>query len=277
MGKRKKKSKRRRERAISAFGLRGSAHRYESAPLYQSRFQESDMVWLADEYRERSRSEPSLRLEDFSAQYGVSAQELRAYVPDLSRDISNSVTLWHGTTASRARSILREGFSTKKSRSGRKIFFAARPGMARGHAKGRASEDDPPAVLMCSIDLNRYSDYERRGREVYIFRYERIASEVITQIEGSLKHSSEEQEKPKKTDVSPTDVALTFNSGQAGIAYWINTCLKLKGSDIIYEDHEAVGKIKEWLDAQAHAGRFGAVPDDEMLEQMRKFLPQYFQ
>ena len=43
----------------------------------------------------------------------------------------------------------------------------------------------------------------------------------------------------------------------------------------IHEDHEVVGKIKEWLDAQANAGRFGEVSDEEMLIQVRKYIPQY--
>jgi len=59
------------------------------------------------------------------------------------------------------------------------------------------------------------------------------------------------------------------------IAYWINNCLKLRDGDRIHEDHQAVVRIKEWLDDQAEAGRFGEVSDEEMLIQMRKHLPQY--
>ena len=33
------------------------------------------------------------------------------------------------------------------------------------------------------------------------------------------------------------------------------------------------GKIKEWLDEQMDAGRFGEVPDDEILEQIGRYLP----
>jgi hypothetical protein len=275
MGKRKKKSKRRKALAISAFGLEGDAAYYEAAPLYQSRFHEGDMVWLADEYQRRSSSEPSLTLEDFAAEYGVSADVLRSYVSDLSRDVSRSVILWHGTTASRAESILREGFRAKKAKSGKKglIFFAARPSMARGHAQYRASEDDPAAVLMCSIDLGRYSDYERRGREVYVFRHNCIASEVIKKVEGPPRQRREKPEKRKDDSAEPANVALTFTSGPAGIAYWINSCLKLNGDSRIHEDHEAVAKIKGWLDDQADAGRFGEVPGDEMLKQIREYLP----
>jgi hypothetical protein len=274
MIKRKGKGKRRKALAISTLGLGGVASQYETAPLYQSKFLESDMVWLADEYQRRSSSEPSLTLEDFSAQYGVSADALSSYVSDRSRDVSYSITLWHGTTASRAESILKEGFRAKKAKGRGLIFFTARPSIARGHAQSRASWDDPPAVFMCSIDLSHYSDYERRGRDVYVFRHSCIASEVIRKVEGLPRQRREKPEKQENPSVEVINVALTFDSGRAGIAYWINSYLRLNGDGRIHQDHEAVVKIKQWLDAQADVGRFGEVSDDEMLEQVRECLPQ---
>jgi hypothetical protein len=259
---------------MSAFGLNGMADRYETAPLYQSRFHESDMAWLADEYQKRSSREPSLTLEGFAAEYGVSADELRSHVPDLSRDVSHSIVLWHGTTKARAECILKEGFRIKKARN-RLIFFTGKPKMARGIAQKRAArEGDDPAVLMCSIDLSHYSDFERRGNAVYAFRHICIGSEVVRKVEGLPKQRSEEQEKQKSVNAEVTDVALTFNAGPAAIAYWISSCMSLNGRDTIDENHETVRKIKQWLDAQLDAGRFGAVPDDEILEQVGKCLPQ---
>lgn len=278
MRKQKKQSKRRRPVAMSAFGLGGMADQFETAPLYQSRFYEGDMVWLAEEYQRRSRSEPSLTLEDFAAEYGVSADELRNHVPDLSREIDHSITLWHGTTRSRAESILQQGFRARKSKRHGRIFFAGRPGMARGFAERRARhEDDEPALIMCSIDLSHYSDFERRGSAVYAFRCGCIASEVITKIDRLSGQRREKPEKQESAESNPIDVAITFNSGGAGIAYWINSYLKLNGQGEVGEGHEAVAKIRQWLDSQAEAGRFGEVPYDEMLEQVREYLPQYLQ
>ena len=82
MSKRKKKSKRRKDAAIRTFGLKDDV---KTAPLYQSSFQESDMGWLADEYQRRARSEPTLTLEDFAAEYGVSADTLRFHDDDYER------------------------------------------------------------------------------------------------------------------------------------------------------------------------------------------------
>ena len=275
MSKRKKKSKRRKAAAIRLFGLTDDAYYYETAPLYQSSFQESDMAWLADEYQRRSRSEPSLTLADFAAEYGVSADTLRFHAPDLSRDVGHSVVLWHGTTKRRAECIVEEGFKVKRGRKERRIIFAGRPGMAHGIAQRRAgSEGDLPVVIRCSIDLSHYDDYERRGNAVYVFRHECIGRDVIEEVKGLPRHRRAESEtwhEPKAPDNGLTDVALTFNSGRAGVAYWINSYLKLDEADGIREDHGSVGKIKEWLDEQMDAGRFGEAPEDEVLEQLRGY------
>ena len=275
MGKRKRKSKRRKDAAIRTFGLKGDAARNEAVPLYQSSFQKSDIGWLVDEYQRRTPHEPSLTLEDFAAEYGVSAEELRSYTTDGSRDVDSSVVLWHGTTQSRAESILKEGFRRRKGeRSLRYIFFAGGPGMARSIAQGRAArEDDQPALIRCSIDLSRYSDYENRGKAVYAFRHNCIASDVIEKVEGlpqRYRKRTEAWPGPEDPDNGFTNVVLTFNSGRAGIAYWLNSYLKLDGADRMYEQHETVGKIKEWLDEQMDSGRFGEVSEDEILEQLRK-------
>ncbi len=275
MSKRKKKVKRRKNAAIRTFGLKDDA---ETAPLYQSSFQEGDMGWLADEYQRRGRFEPTLTLEDFAAEYGVSADTLRFHAPDLSRDVDRSVVLWHGTTKSRAESILEEGFRVKRGKKERKIYFAGRPSMAQGIAQLRAtSQNDLPVVIKCSIDLSRYDDYERRGNAVYAFRHECIYSDVIEEVTGLPKKGREEPKAwpdPKAPDNKLTDVALVFNSSHAGIAYWINSCLKLEDPYLMTEDHEVVGKIKQWLNEQVAVGRFGEVPEDEIMLQLRRFYKE---
>jgi len=228
--------------------------------------------------RRRNNPVPFLTLEDFVAQDDVSANEARQ-LPELGDGVGDSVILWHGTTRSRAKSILRQGFKAEKTMSERGLtFFTPSLKVARRYARTRArAEGDRPAVIMCSIDLRHYDNYERRGA-VYVFGHECISREVITDVEGFPKRQLEKLEDRKDPSVELTNVALTFNSGRAGIAYWINSyvetrhAVSLRGRDRIPEHHEAVGKIKQWLDDQANAGRFGEVPDDEMLEQVRKYL-----
>lgn len=85
--------------------------------------------------------------------------------------------------------------------------------------------------------------------------------------------SEQDREESEAAGSKFTDVVLTFNSGPAGIAYWINSYLELEDADKMNEDHEAIGKIKEWLDEQMDAGEFGEVPADEILEQIGRYLP----
>ncbi|MHA2313640.1 MAG: hypothetical protein ACXADF_19370, partial [Candidatus Thorarchaeota archaeon] len=154
---------------------------------------EGDMVWLANEYQRRSSSEPSLTLEDFVAEYGVPADELRVYIPELGEGIRRSVIVWHGTSKSRAESILREGFRPKNKKGKKtRMFFTRNPAVARRYAQTRAKgESDRPAVIMCAIDLNEYDDYEQRGQGVFAFKAECISSEVVRNVTGARKQPRE--------------------------------------------------------------------------------------
>ena len=49
--------------------------------------------------------------------------------------------------------------------------------------------------------------------------------------------------------------------------------MELENADRMGEDHEVVGKVKDWLDEQIDDGRFGEVPADEILEQIEEYLP----
>jgi hypothetical protein len=263
MDNQRRKAKRRTVLSESTSGLDGVIDQRETITLHQ----EVDMEWLADEYRRRTKSESSLTLEIFADQYGISADELREYLPELSSENGDSITLWHGTTRSRAESILVHGFDGRRA----PVYFAQGTRIPRAAAQSRAaSEHDEPVVIMCSIDINRYDQYRRQGRGIYAFSHRCIGGEVVKEVinaSGKLR--------AKKEGVELTNVTVTFNSGCAGIAYWVNNYLKLSDGERIHEDHEAVARIKEWLDDQAEAGRFGEVADEEMLIQMRRHLPQY--
>ncbi len=219
--------------------------------------------------------DPFPNLEDFLAQSGLSS-DAESQRPKLSHEIEDTIILWHGTTRSRAKAILRSGFRAEKTMNESSrgyMFFTPDPKVARSYARSKAKvEGDLPAVIMCSIDLNRYYIYEHRTPGVYVFGHECISRYVIMDVEGMPKRQVEKWQGRKTHDAGLTDVALAFNSSNSGIAYWINNYMKLDDEDKIREDHEAVGKIKQWLDEQMDAGRFGEVPDDEILEQVREYL-----
>lgn len=70
----------------------------------------------------------------------------------------------------------------------------------------------------------------------------------------------------------PCKVGITNTSGLAGIAYWIHT--NFEGTaQTIRKDNPALIAIKEWIDAQYATGRTTSIGDIEMLEQIKKHLP----
>jgi hypothetical protein len=260
----------------------GKRNRKDKEPDYRMEFHEGDMVWLAEEYRRRSRSEPSLSLKDFAAQYGVSVNMISVHIPELYKNEGYSIFLWHGTTRSRAESILREGFKPKRNkRKINRIYFTRSRTLARSYAVRRSkNEHDHPAVIMCNIDLSYYNDYkisEQRGAAVFAFKSDCIEQKVVSKVEGLSRRPKQIPQQPKNekdTKTKLTDIALMFNSARAGVAYWINNFLELDDGDKISENHEVVFKIKLWIDEQSDAGRIGLVPDHEILEQLHKHLPQ---
>lgn len=71
----------------------------------------------------------------------------------------------------------------------------------------------------------------------------------------------------------PCRVAITNNSGLAGIAYWIHSNLPEKGAGI-RKDAPGLLKIKLWIDEQYQGGRVTSISDGEMLEQVKQHMPE---
>ena len=62
----------------------------------------------------------------------------------------------------------------------------------------------------------------------------------------------------------PATVAISKNSGLAGIAYWINQNYGLKGERELSKQSPLVVKLKEWVDAQFEDGRTAALSNEEL-------------
>jgi len=73
----------------------------------------------------------------------------------------------------------------------------------------------------------------------------------------------------------PCKVAVTNNSGLAGIAYWIHTNIGDKASDI-RKDHPGLLAVKTWIDEQYTEGRVTCISDEEMRREVKKVLPELF-
>src|SRR3990172_4722657 len=73
----------------------------------------------------------------------------------------------------------------------------------------------------------------------------------------------------KKLLNRPIGVAVTYKSGVAGIAQWINIFFGLEGNEQIQKNHDGVTRIKEWVENQYLEGRVTSISDGEMVEQVR--------
>jgi len=144
---------------------------------YQRRFEDSDLVWLAEQFQKQAARNSNLTLEDFALNNGIQPEFLRRFI-DLGRDLGkNIVTLWHGTTADRARKIMRERFRKRG-----KIWFTRNPNYARGVANSRAGQrGEAPVVFGCEIDLDKYSNFQKQGPN-YVFRCPSISRDVIQSV-----------------------------------------------------------------------------------------------
>ncbi len=74
----------------------------------------------------------------------------------------------------------------------------------------------------------------------------------------------------------PPDVAITDRSGLAGIAFWLNTQLPTTRKNKVEKSNPGVVKIKEWIDQEFAKGRLNYVSDEEMLDLVKKYLPEYY-
>ncbi len=63
----------------------------------------------------------------------------------------------------------------------------------------------------------------------------------------------------------PALVAVSNTSGLAGIAHWINSYFKLKGTEAVDKNEPLVLKVKEWVDKEYDSGRVTVITDEELI------------
>lgn len=72
----------------------------------------------------------------------------------------------------------------------------------------------------------------------------------------------------------PVGVKINDKSGAAGVAYWVNQYLRLPMDRPLDKKHPAILNIAAWVEAQYQQGRTTAIATDEMIEQIRRHLPE---
>ena len=68
----------------------------------------------------------------------------------------------------------------------------------------------------------------------------------------------------------PAMVAISKNSGLAGIAYWINQNYRLKAENMVGKHDELVQELKLWVDAQYEGGRTASLSTEELEEKIEE-------
>jgi citrate (Re)-synthase len=71
----------------------------------------------------------------------------------------------------------------------------------------------------------------------------------------------------------PVGVKINDKSGAAGVAFWVNQCLRLAGEAQLDKKHPAIVNIVAWVEAQYRQGRTTAIASEEMLELLHEHLP----
>ncbi len=69
----------------------------------------------------------------------------------------------------------------------------------------------------------------------------------------------------------PPMVAVSANSGLAGIACWINNYYRLAGDAAVDKRHPCVAKMKEWIDREYEEGRVTVISDEELAALMQLY------
>ncbi|HET9130686.1 MAG TPA: hypothetical protein VFO86_07060, partial [Terriglobia bacterium] len=74
----------------------------------------------------------------------------------------------------------------------------------------------------------------------------------------------------------PPKVSITDKSGTDGVALWVNEFLGLKGDERL--SVMKVAKIQRWvMDQYEQGGRMSSITDEELEEQVKTQLPEYYQ
>ena len=228
------------------------------------RFADTDLAWLAEEFKRQIESDPTATLEDFALHYGIPPEWIRRYVDQSEQPI----LVWHGTTVDRADAIRNEGFKAPPGRG--RIWFTRKANEARQIAKNRAAQrGSEPVVFGCHINLGQYSDVERPRPDWYVFRHSRLDKTVIRSVVGVEKRSEKKLPKQKRRQhPGQIDVVVTNTSGKAGVLCWINVYLEQMGQPLIDVAHPGINAIWAWVQEQYADGRLDPISDEEMAVQV---------
>jgi isopropylmalate/homocitrate/citramalate synthase len=74
----------------------------------------------------------------------------------------------------------------------------------------------------------------------------------------------------------PVSIIITDKSGVSGIAYWVNTRLRLQGERRLDKRHPGIMKIYKRVMREYEEGRNTSISNEELERWSRRYLPEYF-
>jgi isopropylmalate/homocitrate/citramalate synthase len=74
----------------------------------------------------------------------------------------------------------------------------------------------------------------------------------------------------------PPEVLITDKSGAAGICAWINVYFCLSKEEEVPKDHPAIKEMYNWVTQEYEDGRITTISDQELIEMVRKHLPDIY-
>ena len=74
----------------------------------------------------------------------------------------------------------------------------------------------------------------------------------------------------------PVSITITDKTGIAGVAYWVNSRLRLEGENAINKRHPGIVKIHKRIMQEYDGGRVTSISRKEMEQWARQYLPEYF-
>ena len=238
---------------------------------YQRRFEDKDFVWLAEQFDKQAAQNPDLTLEEFAIRHGVEPKWIRSFINlGWNTEFKNVITVWHGTTVDRAKTIMTEGFKAR-GRAGKKIWFTQKSSEARRRAGHLAqSRGKAPVIFRCQINIGKYSEFDNPRPHHYAFRHSYIDKAVISSVDGMEVDKEDKRSQGGKAEL--VDVIITRTSGKYGVLLWINAYLQGLGQTPVDEDHPAIEEIYRWVEAQYVGAREEAISEEEMLAQVKTHL-----
>lgn len=192
------------------------------------------------------------------------------------------IILWHGTSKSRADSILKTGFHEGS-------FFTKLVGIAWGYASAKRRQDDPGVLVLCAIDLSLYSkhEYDIMKERIYRFRPSIPKADVagVFRIDrfgrAELQHKANllrtrVKRMKRRHAPRPPEVVITRNCGSDAIAYWMNVYLSSCTDRRVDIAHPGIRYIREWIRMNYEHGRVSPISEQEMLIQAKRYVPEVF-